>query len=434
VHRTSNGHLFPVEITASYLQFEEREYGFFVARDITERRQLEERASQSQRLEALGRLAGGVAHDFNNLLTGIIGNLSLAEIAASPDIAPLLSDADRAAERAAGLTRQLLAFARRAPASKKSVDLNEVVAEATSLVRETVDRRIDIIVDLKSGLPKIRGDDTQLSQVVMNLLVNARDAITECLNGVVNPGRRNDSFVIAVTTREVMIDPPETTLDGAVRSGPHVQLNIADNGAGMDTETREHIFEPFFTTKPAGKGTGLGLSTVHGIVQQHNGWLHVFSEPGLGATFRIYLPLCEELTAPDVHENSATPVAGGTETILIADDEDLVLTLGQRILEGYGYTVLTAGDGNQALNTFRERADEIDLVILDLSMPILSGREVMEQIQALSPHARMIIASGYSPDSDNAAATKNGARAYLQKPYQVADLAGVVRSVLDADS
>ena len=559
VHRGANGHLFPVEVTASYLHFENREYGFFVARDITdrqqteaalhasemrlqyltgqvriavwsadrdlhityhsgalsddvgsllasmpreeltvgdlldcvydpdtaamrmeqlqqvltgkitryehhagdqyfenivsplrddddeiiglvglaldatERRRLEDRANQSQRLEALGKLAGGIAHDFNNLLTGIIGNLSLAELDASPDIMPMLTDADKAARRATGLTRQLLAFARRSPATMKSVNLNEVVRDATSLIRETIDRRIDIVVDLQTELAQIRGDDTQLSQVVMNLLVNARDAIAECLTGLSCPSRRNDPFVIAVTTQEVVIDPSEAMIDGSVRPGRHVLLSVSDNGVGMSGETREHIFEPFFTTKPAGKGTGLGLSTVHGILRQHDGWINVYSEPGRGTTFRVYLPPFQESTTTEVEESSTLPIAGGSETILVADDEDLVLTLGQRILEGYGYTVLTASDGHKALNTFMEHADDIDLVVLDLSMPILSGREVMDQLQALDPKTRIIIASGYSSDNEIDELVAGGARAYIQKPYHISDLVGTVRAILDAE-
>ena len=402
-----------------------------LAIDETDRRQLEDRANQSQRLEALGKLAGGIAHDFNNLLTGIIGNLSLAELDAHPGIRPMLTDADRAARRAASLTRQLLTFARQSPAAMQPIDLNEVVGEAASLIRETIDRRIDMIVDLRENLPRIRGDSTQLNQVVMNLLVNGRDAITECLSGTRYPHRRNDTFIIAVTTQEVLIDPAEALLDDSAHAGRCVVLSVADNGAGMDAATRGHIFEPFFTTKTDGKGTGLGLSTAHGILQQHEGWVNVYSEPGRGTTFRIYLPAIEAGATPEPDVVAAPAIRGGSETVLVADDEELVLNLCRRILEGLGYRVMTAADGSQAVTTFLQHAGEIDLVILDLSMPVLSGREVMEQIQAVAPTTRIIIASGYTSDAQRVELLDEGACAYVQKPYHVADLAGAVRAVLD---
>ena len=398
--------------------------------DITERKRLEEQLRQAQKMEAIGQLAGGVAHDFNNLLTGIIGNLALAERKAPDEIGKYLVAASDAAGRAEKLVKQLLAFSRKSRIQLKPVDLNRIVREAHRLVRQTIDRRIEIRVRIDEGLPNVRADAVQINSILMNLCINARDAIVEVMNGRTAPERRGDQFVISIETEAAVVGGEYCESHTYARPGPFVVLSVSDNGAGMDAETQRHVFEPFFTTKQPGQGTGLGLASAYGIIKQHDGWINLYSEPGKGTTFKIYLPIAEE----EIQENcnqEMEEVLGGTETILLVDDEEMIRNLGQTTLEGYGYTVFLAADGREALNIYLKQRERIHLIILDFSMPYLSGPEVLVQLHALVPDAKVILSSGYNENSRGESLERLGAAGFVAKPYRPVDLGRTVRKVLD---
>ncbi len=405
--------------------------------DITERKRsedeqakLQEQLRQAQKMEAIGQLAGGVAHDFNNLLTGIIGNLSLAAMRSSDETVRYMDNAKKAADRAAALVQQLLAFGRKSRIELRPVDLNKIVHEVATLARETIDRRIEIDIHTKDYLPKVLADPTQMNSVLMNLCVNARDAIGQAMRMLSADEEGTVQYAITIETENVLVGEQYCETRSYARPGRFVVLGISDNGIGMDQQTQERVFEPFFTTKKRGEGTGLGLATAYGIIKQHNGWINIYSEPNKGTTFKIYLPVAEEeeeRTGIEIQE----AVRGGEETILLIDDEAMIRNLGQVILERYGYTVLIADDGKQGWDRFLKEGKGIDLVILDLSMPQLSGREVMERIRKKDPDAKVIVSSGYSEEMDNQSIKSLEPAAYVSKPYRPDDLARTVRRVLD---
>ncbi|MGC8827222.1 MAG: PAS domain-containing hybrid sensor histidine kinase/response regulator [Anaerolineae bacterium] len=401
--------------------------------DVTERRRLEEQLQQAQRLEAVGQLAAGIAHDFNSILTAILGNANLARLTAPASIQPLLAEIERGARRAAQLTKQLLAFARKSAIYMSPVDVNALVREAVAFLRETIDRRIEISVQLAEGLPLIQADPTQLHQVLVNLILNARDALLPLLEEAHPRETAGRPLLISIKTDFVHVEqvPPHSLLNAA--PGDYVRITVHDTGIGMDKAVQEHIFEPFFTTKGPGKGTGLGLAIVYGIIAQHKGWINVYSEPGTGTAFRIYLPAAPAKApagapAPAVTEERPT----GSETILVVDDEDSIRSLLTRSLPAYGYRILTAQDGLEALEIYRRQGSEIDLVLLDLSMPGVSGREVLAQLLEMAPQARVLIASGYAAGSQAVQGLlEAGARGYITKPYQLDELLRAIRQTLD---
>jgi two-component system cell cycle sensor histidine kinase/response regulator CckA len=407
------------------------------AEDITEQRTLEAQLRQAQKLEAVGTLAGGIAHEFNNLLTGIIGNLSLAlaEVEPGSQAHQDLRSVERSARRAAALTRQLLALSRKPRAERlRRLSLNPVVEEVVNLLCQTIDRRIEINTYPTAGLWPVEADSNQMSQVVMNLCLNARDAIMEYLQGERPLPERpaDEPLAIVVEAENVTLDEEYCRTHLEARPGQYVCLTVSDNGCGMDAETQTRVFEPFFTTKEVGQGTGLGLAMVHSIVKGHDGFINLYSEPGVGSTFKVYLPRAREQTvsgAEAAMEPAAPPT--GSETVLLVDDDEAVLKTGQRILESLGYTVLPAGDGREALQVYgRERA-RIDLVLLDLTMPRMSGLETLHELLQLDPRAKVILASGYSANGPGRAALAEGAAAFVQKPYDLHELALAVRAVLD---
>ena len=346
-----------------------------VLRDTTERRRLEEQLREGQKLEALGRLAGGVAHDFNNLLTVIRGNADLIKegMADGPSADELLDDIRGAADRAAGLVRQLLTFGRRQPVKPEVVDLNEVVRETVGMLRRVIGSRVKVADDLSAAPVRVRADRTQLVQVVMNLAVNARDAM---------PG----GGTLSVQTR-------------ATGGGRRVRLEVADTGTGMPPEVRAKIFEPFFTTKGPGKGTGLGLATVYGIVKQSGGEIGVDSTPGVGTTFRVDLPGCEEGAAPSGARSHPGLKLGAGRAVLLAEDEAPVRRLARSALEAGGYTVAEAEDGAEALDLLGAGAGP-DLLVTDLAMPRVGGRELAERVRAARPGVGVVFVSGYVPEGD----------------------------------
>ncbi len=387
--------------------------------DVTDQRNLEAQLRQAHKMEAVGQLAGGIAHDFNNLLTGILGNLSLALTDLSTDHPSheLLASAEVAALRAAELTRQLLGFSRRAPLVSQPLNLNASVEETVRLLRHTVDPRIDIQVKPAHDLWRVHGDPSQIGQVLLNLCLNARDAMP-------------DGGKLCLETANVRLDDeaPRISLDG--RPGDYVRLRVSDSGVGISTEVMERIFEPFYTTKEPGRGTGLGLAMVFGIVKQHEGWIECRSTVGDGTTFDVYLPrLIVPAAAPA--PLSVNDVRGGSETILLADDEAVVGRLGQTILERHGYRVLSAQDGAEAVAIYQRLGSTIDLVILDLAMPRLSGSEALGELRKINPAVPVLISSGYSREEDLRSVSEAGVLGFVAKPYRPADLARRVRAALD---
>jgi PAS domain S-box-containing protein len=387
--------------------------------DVTEQRALEAQVRQVQKMEAVGQLAGGVAHDFNNLLTIILGNVSLMRAGLAPghpDL-ELLVATERAAIRAAEMTSKLLGFSRRTPLRLEPANFNIVIEEMFMLLKRTIDPRIDVETRLAPDLWLVRADSSQMNQVLMNLSLNARDAMP-------------DGGKLRLETSNVVLDESyaEFHLDG--RAGEFVRLRVEDSGHGIRPEVRQKIFEPFFTTKDPGKGTGLGLAMVFGIIKQHQGWIDCYSELGQGTRFDLYLP---RHTAS--HENAPqrpqpqSPIRGH-ETVLVVDDEPLIRTLGRNILQAYGYRVLLAVDGQNAVELYTSRKEKIDLVILDLTMPRLSGRDAFRRLIEYDPEVRVLFASGYSADHPF---DQNDERVlgFVHKPFQPEELARMVRAGLD---
>jgi two-component system cell cycle sensor histidine kinase/response regulator CckA len=401
--------------------------------DITERRRLELAIVSMQKMEAVGTLAGGVAHDFNNILTGILGNLDLARKRLPPDSAAVaaIGKSIRASERAAHLIRQLLEFSRRSSLERRVTDMGKVVREVVHLVSQTIDKRIEVVGCADDDLWNAKVDSNQVHQVLMNLCVNARDAIMEQIDDGQGGYRKVDGKTIWVRAENVTIVEEYCRAYPYARPGEFVVLSVADNGIGMDAVTQRRVFEPFFTTKRLGRGTGLGLSTVYGIVKQHEGWITLDSEPGTGTTFRCYFPRSseslEEVTAvPGPNRHSR-----GKETILFVDDEEMIRDLGVQILTMQGYRVLTAGDGPQAIEMFLAGGETVDLVLLDLTMPNMSGLEVLEQMRKINPRVKVVLSSGHRADEAHSQERISGASAFLAKPYRAEVLTRIVREVLD---
>jgi PAS domain S-box-containing protein len=390
-----------------------------VTRDVTERRRLEQQLVQSQKMEAVGRLAGGIAHDFNNLLTGIIGYSDLLRMGL-PAESPLRADADevrKAAERAASLTRQLLAFSRRQVLQPRVIDLHRVVVDMDRMLRRLIGEDIELVASCAPGLGRVEADPGQLEQVIANLAVNARDAMPAGGRLVI------EAKNAVVTTRAVAGGGAE------MPPGDYVVLSVTDTGTGMDSETKAHLFEPFFTTKEVGKGTGLGLATVYGIVKQSNGFIWVDSEPGSGTSVRIYLPRVEKEAEPASEQPTVVYTAqGGSETVLVVEDEHVVRSLLSEDLARRGYTVLTADNGVEALALACAPESRIDVVVTDVIMPEMGGIELARELTAAHPGLRVIYMSGYS---ERTVAEGVGPWPLLQKPFNASALAATIREVLD---
>jgi len=387
--------------------------------DITEYKRLEEQLRQSQRMEAVGRLAGGVAHDFNNLLT-IIGGYSELLAAQLDEHAPARRDLEeivRAGERAASLTRQLLAFSRRQILQLRVLNLNAVVADLDKMLRRLIGEDVELRTVLDPALGATKADPTQMEQVIMNLAVNARDALPQ--------GGR-----LLLQTANVELDENYARTHADVQPGRYVMLAVTDNGVGMTNETVSHIFEPFFTTKSRDKGTGLGLSTVYGIIKQSGGSVFVYSEPGRGTTFKIYLPRVEEYVAAP-GPVAGLPAARGAETILVVEDEVGVRTLIRTILENQGYQVREAQRGSEALVVLESGAGAVDLMITDVIMPGMSGRELAERAAQLAPHMRVLFISGYTDEAIVHHGVLQPGIPFLQKPFTHEALARKIRELLD---
>src|SRR5881397_1969037 len=392
-----------------------------IGRDVTERLGLEQQLRQAQKMEAVGRLAGGVAHDFNNILTAITGHAELLlEDLGLHD--PRRADVDeirRSAERAAGLTRQLLAFSRQQVLQPKVVDVNALVLDMDKLLRRLIGEDVELATVLDPALGRVKADPGQLEQVIVNLAVNARDAMP-------------DGGKLTLETRNIDLDSSYTLEHSLVKPGPYVQLTVSDSGIGMDEETQAHAFEPFFTTKPRGQGTGLGLAMVYGTVKQSGGFIWVYSEPGHGATFKIYLPRVDTPTEAATLPAPTVQPARGSETVLLAEDEPAVRAIAQQALERHGYTVLAAPSGAAALALAAQHAATIDLLLTDVVMPGMSGRDLADRLTAQRPGIRVLYISGYTDNAIVRHGMLEPGLAYLQKPFRPHALVRKVREVLDA--
>jgi PAS domain S-box-containing protein len=387
--------------------------------DITERKVLEKQLLQSQKMEAVGRLAGGIAHDFNNLLGVILGygDLLLRRID-DQSLRTRLEQMVKAGERASVLTRQLLAFSRKQVLEPRVLDLNSLVTEMDKMLRRLIGEDIHLVTVVADGLGRVRADPGQLEQVVMNLVVNARDAMQ-------NGGR------LTLETANVELDRPYTAEHAGVRPGPHVMLAVSDTGIGMDPETRRQAFEPFFTTKPAGQGTGLGLATVYGIVKQSGGHIDVYSELGQGTSFKIYLPRVDE-EAEAIVAAPKVPPARGAETVLLVEDEDALREIARQILEEHGYTVLEARSGAAAIERAESHAGPIHLLVTDVVMSQMSGRELAERLAVRRPSLQVLFMSGYTEQAVLRHGVLAESTAFMQKPFGPDSFLTKVREVLDA--
>ncbi|HEY6838796.1 MAG TPA: ATP-binding protein, partial [Geobacteraceae bacterium] len=386
--RDRQGRVTPVLYNASVFRDEGGDITgvFAAARDVTELRHLETQLRQAQKLEAIGTLAGGVAHDFNNILTAIVGFGSILEMKMAPDD-PLLANVKQilgAADRAAALTRSLLAFSRKQTIAMKAVSLNAIVSGIEKMLRRLIREDIELCIHLAEEELTIQGDAGQIEQVLLNLTTNARDAM-------------DSGGVISVSTGLTELDDAFRKAHGYGTPGRYALITFSDSGDGIPEDVRQRIFEPFFSTKEVGKGTGLGLSVCYGIVKHHNGYITCYSEPGQGTTFRIYLPLARE-EARCEGEVAEVYAPGGTETLLVAEDDPTVRALTKGILTEFGYTVIEAGDGEEAVARFRERPEEIRLCLFDVVMPKMRGAEACEEIRRIRPGTRVLFMSGYQED------------------------------------
>ncbi|MBT3279541.1 MAG: PAS domain S-box protein [Phycisphaerales bacterium] len=390
-----------------------------VFRDVTDEYALQDQLRQAQKMEAVGQLAGGIAHDFNNLLQAILGygEMAIEEIEKDTPTHEFVLQMTKAADHAKTLTSQLLAFSRRQVLEMEDLNLNDVIADLMKMIQRLLGEHITLATLPGHGLGTIRADRGQLGQILTNLCVNARDAMVE-------------GGEIVIETENVRIDESYCQLHSWASPGRYILLCVTDSGHGMDSGTLSHIYDPFFTTKETGKGTGLGLSTVYGLVKQHNGMVSAYSEIGKGTTFKIYLPVVERV-ATAIGDKIDGPIPNGTETILLAEDDAMVRDVCAEMLSQSGYTVLTACDGEEAVAVFKEHQDEIDMAILDVVMPNLGGKGVYDHISAAKPSVRFLFASGYSLNAIHTNFVLYEGLSLIQKPYQRAQLLRKVRSVLD---
>ncbi len=416
-HRRADGSEFDAMVMLSRFELDQEPMMLAIVRDISQRKSLETQLYHSQKLEAVGRLAGGVAHDFNNLLTAITGYGSMMKMKMKPDdpqmvtIEQILSAADRAAQ----LTRGLLAFSRKQIINPKPVELNAIVKGIDKLLRRLIGEDIILTSKLAEKLLKVMADAGQIEQVLMNLVTNARDAMP-------------DGGAVVITTEEKR--ERHFCFPGLIKPGNYALITVSDTGEGMDEKTREKIFEPFFTTKELGRGTGLGLAIVYGIIKQHNGFIDVNSEPGKGTTFRILLPLISE-TIADMDAKTLPPPEKGTETILLAEDDQVVRTMVGIFLRDFGYRVIDAVDGEEALEKFAEHEKEIDLLILDVILPKKSGGEVYNAVRGARPELDILFVSGYTADIIHKKGIYDEDLQFISKPINPFDLLRKIREILD---
>jgi two-component system cell cycle sensor histidine kinase/response regulator CckA len=423
----SDGDRVPIETTLSASDVHGKALYTFIARDVRNRKQMEEEIArrdeqlrQSQKLEVIGSLAGGIAHEFNNLLQAIRGYTKYGMEGLPFDDQRYL-DLDqvmKAADRATVLTRQLLGFSRRQILERVNCNPREIVTDLLKLLRPVIGEHIELEFSLASDASQVYADRGLLEQMLLNLCINARDAMP-------------DGGRLRLKTNRVEFTKKYCELHPTAKPGSYLLFSVADTGHGMTPEVQAHIFEPFFTTKEVGRGTGLGLAMVYGAVQQHEGLINVYSEVGLGTTFKIYLPIsnCDDAVATP---EEASPISGGKETILLAEDDHSVRELAARILTGAGYSVLAAADGAEAMSLFEAHADDVSLALLDAVMPKLTGHEVFDRLRLIKPALPVVFCSGYDPEMGQVKSVMSKGLAMVQKPYDPAALLRAVRESLDA--
>jgi len=413
-----DGTTFPISLTAARFRRNHGWYAVTTMNDISEHKQLEQQFIQAQKMEALGVLVGGIAHDFNNMLAGITGNLYLArkKMQGHPDAVQNLTNVEELSFRAADMIQQLLTFARKDRVSMNTLPLTPFVKETLKFLRSSVPENIKIEQHIAANQMQVKGDATQLHQILMNLVNNACDA----LESVVDP---------CITVNLELFQPDEALLarHEYFRSGSYAHLSVEDNGCGIPAQQIEHLFEPFFTTKKVGKGTGLGLAMVFGAVKTHHGYIDVKSNEGEGCSFHIYLPLLETQGDVCALEQSTGVAEGHGETILIADDETHILETNKEVLESLGYQVLAVRDGQQAVEIFKARAEEIDLCILDIVMPVMGGDKAAQLIRQINPKAKIFFASGYDKNTQSEMEHET----VLTKPFSIGEMSRMIRHTLD---
>ncbi len=391
-----------------------------VGRDITEMKLLEEQLRQSQKMEAIGQLAGGIAHDFNNLLTVIEGyvELLMSSIMGSDPTHNFVMQIKRATDRASSLTSQLLAFSRSQILQPKNIDLNDLIENMSALLHRLISEDIELVFNLSSEIKSIKADHNQIEQILMNLAVNARDAM---------PG----GGILSIETNDVYLDGQYIRSHNGIKKGSYVMLSISDNGKGMDAETQARIFEPFYTTKEKNKGTGLGLSTVYGIVKQSEGHIWVYSEPGIGTAFKIYLPAFHEKVQIESDSENETNKLGGNETILVVEDEYMVRELVCDTLQNSGYKIIEASNGKEAIALYQSNNKRIDLVLTDVIMPEMSGRKLVETLIDQYPDLKSLYMSGYTDDAIIRHGVLEPGMNYIQKPFSPRALLKKINEVLE---
>jgi PAS domain S-box-containing protein len=409
--------------------WEDRSAWLIFLTDITERKRAEKEKEtiqkqllQAQKMEAVGTLAGGIAHDFNNLLQIVQGYADLLIHSMNHDERQYLAlqNIIGATKRGAELTRQLVTFSRTAESHRLPLDLNQKVQNVKELLGRTIPKMIDIELQLTDDLRFVHADPTHVEQMLMNLVVNAKDAMP-------------DGGKLIIKTEHVILNEEFCKIHPDANPWMYALLTVADNGHGIDKETLDHIFEPFYTTKEVGKGTGLGLAMVYGIVKSHRGFVSCSSQPGEGTTFKVYLPTVEQEVEMVEEKKIQASVTGGKEKILLVDDEEIIRDLGVQILGEFGYAVLTAPNGESALELYRNNPGEIDLVILDLFMPGMGGMRCLEELLKINPHLRIIISSGYVVDGSTEKTIEERARGYISKPFDREQILSLIRKVLDVN-
>jgi two-component system cell cycle sensor histidine kinase/response regulator CckA len=421
-HRTKAGHLLPVEIAANFLEFDGKEYSCAFARDITDRRQLELRLRQAEKMEALGQLSGGIAHDFNNQLMGIMGYADVLRrrLADEPSLARLAESICRSVHRAAELTANLLAFSRKGVSASEPVDIHRIAADVIDLLAHTLDKRIVIVRRLEAEGRFVLGDPTQLQSAILNLALNARDAMPQ-------------GGTLTLSTTNVALDEsfgPDQLFPA--ESGDYVRLTVSDTGEGMDAETRQRVFEPFFTTKASGKGTGLGLPAVYGTIRSHKGTLSLRSEPGRGTEIEVDLPVTPSVPAVTAPSDATLQSRLASARVLLVDDEPVLREVTRQLLEDLGCSVTSFENGEEAVRYYGRCHEAVDLVILDMVMPVMTGRDTFLAMRSVNPRVKALLASGYSVEHEAQATLELGARAFIQKPYDSSALARKLVEVLES--
>lgn len=418
--RRKDKSVFKAEVSLSYAEFRGKNILQGILRDVTEQIYLQEQLRHAQKMEAIGILAGGIAHEFNNLMQAVSGYTELLLLNRNIDdpARQKLEAIRKSTERASELTRQILIFSQKVEKKLQIVKLNHEVMRIHKLLKKTFPKMIDIRLNLDANLRDIQADPALISQVMMNLCINARDAM-------------NESGILFINTANIELEEKYYRNHPELKPGKYVLLSISDTGCGMSREVMRHLFEPFYSTKGRGKGTGLGLAMVYGIMKEHGGHIVCYSEPGVGTTFKIYLPVSQDAESELICKSGIEKSLTGSESILLVDDEEFIRSSGRELLTRFGYAVLTAGDGESALEICREKRGEIDLVILDMLMPGMGGKKCLKELLGIDPLAKIVLASGYSPDGMASEAADIGAKGFIGKPYPVNELLTLIREVLD---